>query len=102
MDTKVHETEFCIFWTIQNFVSDKRCFLCIARICTQFDHLESTHDFKSSAHKALNNNKTFDLRFAFLISIKTELDLDEGQHYSAQGTVVHILDVGRENFDICG
>ena len=72
----VHETELCIFLTINTFVSDKRCFLCIARICKQFDHLESTLDFKSSVQKALNNNKTmlFDVRFAFLLCINKELD----------------------------
>ena len=72
----VHETELCIFLTINTFVSDKRWFLCIAWTCKQFDHLESTLDFKSSVQKALNNNKTmlFDVRFAFLMCIRTELD----------------------------
>ena len=62
----VHETELCVFLTINTFVSDKRCFLGIARTWKQFDHLESTLDFKSSVQKALNNSKTmlFDVHFS--------------------------------------
>ena len=40
MDTTVHGTELCIFWTSQTFVSTKLCFLCVM------------HEFGHSSHEA--------------------------------------------------
>ena len=41
-----------------NFCVRKSFFLCIAWICTHFDHLASPLDFKSSVHRVLNNTDT--------------------------------------------
>ena len=38
MDTKVHKTELCTFWTIETFVSRKHFFYHKAWIWAQFDH----------------------------------------------------------------
>ena len=59
MDTTVHETELCTFWTIQTFVSGKLSFFMHnAWIWAQFDHIAAPLGFRSSRYRALNQKET--------------------------------------------
>ena len=77
MDTTVHETDLCTFWTSQTFVSLKLCFLCIMH---ESGHSSITQQalvvFMSSVHTALNNTETmlFGVSFAFLMCIHREVE----------------------------
>ena len=57
METTVHETELCTFWTIPTFVSGKLCLMSVTWISTQFDHSVSPLDFRSSVHRTLDNTR---------------------------------------------